>query len=122
MMKLNKNMTTNIHYYFILVALTYIGLQLIINFLEWIYFPLITQAIYFFLGLFSALMLVNSGKKRKSYFLLGIPFINEFFFGLIYFNDSYPWGITLFNGIVFSVAVLIVIFKDWIALKETEKP
>lgn len=116
-MKFNNLIDSESYYFFILVALGYIAFQFLINFMEWIYLPFIPQIIYFLLGFFCAKVLTGGGKKNRAFLLLFIPLINEAFFGLLYFKESYPWGISLFNGVVFSIAVLVAIFRERILLK-----
>ena len=104
-------------YFFVFVALSYIAFQFLINFMEWIYLPFIPQLIYILLGFFCAKVVTGGDKKNRAFLLLFIPLINEAFFGLLYFKEPYPWGISLFNGVVFSIAVLVAIFRERILLK-----
>lgn len=116
-MKFNNLIDSGRYYFFVFVVLIYIAFQFFINFMEWIYLPFVPQLVFILLGFLCARAVNSGSKKNRAFLLLLIPLINEIFFGLLYFKGSYPWGISLFNGIVFSIAVLVAIFKDRISLK-----
>lgn len=95
----------------VIAAFLYISIQLLINYFELIYLPIVPQIIYAVAAYIMARYIYRIYNKSSLISLLVLPFLNEMFFYFIYSDSSYSFGLYTLNGIFFILCVLACIIK-----------